>query len=85
MTLLRWLLRLPLASLAGCGLALFAGVAWSFLAPTCGAATMAPFAGCAAPAILGLWIDPEPVIMGEAPIDVVEIVETDVPESLPIE
>ena len=126
MTLLRWLLRLPLASLAGCGLALFAGVAWCFLAPTCGAATMAPFAGCAAPAILGLWIDwarlypttrraiatsgallaltllasaaglfiaerverwidPEPVIMGEAPIDVVDIVETDVPESLPTE
>jgi hypothetical protein len=31
------------------------------------------------------WIDPEPVIMGEAPIDVVDIVETDVPESLPAE
>lgn len=57
MTLLRWLLRLPLASLAGCGLALFAGIAWCFLAPTCGAATMAPFAGCALPAIVGLWID----------------------------
>jgi hypothetical protein len=57
MTLLRRLRLLPLASLAGCGLALFAGLAWAFAAPTCGAATMAPFVGCAAPAIAGLWID----------------------------
>lgn len=57
MTLLRRLLRLPLASLIGCELALSSGVAWLFVMPTCGAATMRPLALCASLAIVGLWID----------------------------
>lgn len=64
MAVLRWLLRLPVATAAGCALSLVSALVYLILLPACREPDafsvlhpLIPFAVCTLPAIGGLWVD----------------------------